>query len=120
MKNDDLRRQLIVLNLVAFATGRLTVGSGAPVTTLNNALREKCFTDKEREPPTFELGGENGIGTYEDATAASTDANDGVLGDDGSGTPVVENVFIADPYGETIPPEDGGGGGGGGGELLLQ
>jgi hypothetical protein len=111
LKNDDLRRQLTVLNLVAIATGK--IGAGESRILLNNALRAKCFSDNERNQPTNAAVDENGIGVYDDATAASNDANDGVLGDDGSGAPPTEDVFTADPDGSTIPPDDGGGGGGG-------
>jgi hypothetical protein len=108
MKNDDLRRQLTVLNLVAFATGR--IGQGESRITLNNALRSKCFSANEQTGQTGEAVDANGIGTYSDATAASNDANDGVLGDDGSGAPPTEDVFVADPNGDTVPPDEGGGG----------
>jgi hypothetical protein len=124
LNNDGLRRQMVVLHELAHATGKVPTDDAQAEATLNQAILDKCFGPGDKGNPTDETVDEDGIGVYTDATAASTDANDGVLGDDGSGDPADQDVFIADPEGETVPGSGGGGGddgaGGGGGHELNQ
>jgi hypothetical protein len=113
LNDDNYRRQMVALHELAHATGRYPKDDAASEQAINEAVLAKCFGIGEKGNPVERPLDENGFATYPDATAASNDANDGVIGDDGSGEPPTADVFTADPDGSTIPPDDGGGDGGG-------
>jgi hypothetical protein len=108
LNDDGLRRQMIVLHELAHATGRAPDDKAEDA--LNEVILAKCFGIGDKGKPSNASVDANGVGVYPDATTASNDANDGVLGDDGSGDPPTEDVFVADPNGDTVPPDEGGGG----------
>jgi hypothetical protein len=115
LNNDGLRRQMVVLHELAHATGKVPTDDPQAEATLNQAILDNCFGSGDKGNPSNTTVGADGIGVYTDATAATTDANDGVLGDDGIGDPPDEDVFVADPEGATMPPDGEPGSGGGGG-----